>query len=231
MVRYAVPGGMLGEMSRHWWVAVLRGAAAVVFGTIALVWPGLTLVALALVFGIFALFDGVALGFVAYRAGPGNRTALLVQSVLGILVGTASLVWPLAAVIALVYVIGAWAVITGAAEIVTAVRLRARISSEWLLIFVGALSVVFGLLLWFWPLEGAQAIVFVIGVYAVIFGVALAAAGFRVRGAGDTAQTSTSPYGTESGEPGGPETAPQEEPGSANRGDITDGRGHPGGAG
>ncbi|WP_116245384.1 HdeD family acid-resistance protein [Nocardiopsis sp. FIRDI 009] len=186
MVRYALAGDMLGEMSRNWWVVVLRGVAAVLFGLLALFWPGLTLVSLAVVFGVFALVDGCALGAAAFRATPGSRASMIVQAVLSVIMGLIALIWPLVAVMALVFVIGAWAIVTGVAEIVTAIRLRARISSEWLLIFVGALSIVFGLLLWFWPLEGAQAIVLVVGVYAIIFGIVLAVAGFRLRGVAET---------------------------------------------
>ncbi|WP_026119424.1 DUF308 domain-containing protein [Nocardiopsis ganjiahuensis] len=187
MVRNALAGDMLGELSRNWWVVVLRGVAAVIFGLLALIWPGMTMVALAVVFGAFALVDGVALAFTAYRSAPGTRMPLALQSGLAILAGLLALIWPMAAVVALVFLIGAWAVVTGVAEIVTAVRLRARISSEWLLIFVGALSVIFGLMLWFWPLAGAGAIVLVVGVYAIVFGVVMVVAGFRLRGAADEA--------------------------------------------
>jgi len=194
MVRYALTGDLLGELSRNWWVVVLRGVAAVLFGLIALVWPGVTLIALAIVFGVYALVDGGALGYAAYRAAPGSRASLAVQAALSVIVGLIALIWPVAFGLAVVFVIGAWAVITGVAEIVTAIRLRAQISSEWLLIFVGALSIVFGLLLWFWPLEGAQAIVFVVGVYAIIFGVVMAAAGFRLRGATAVAAGDDAPH-------------------------------------
>lgn len=186
MMRNMMAGEILGAMSRNWWTVVLRGAAAILFGLIALISPGLTTVVLAIVFGVYALVDAVVLGYAAYRAAPGTRAPLVVQAVLSALMGLIALIWPVAAIIALVFVIGVWAVITGVAEIVTAVRLRAHISSEWLLIFAGALSVVFGLLLWFWPLAGARAIVFVVGVYALIFGVVMVVAGFRLRGAADT---------------------------------------------
>ncbi|CAL9466682.1 hypothetical protein SUDANB121_02762 [Nocardiopsis dassonvillei] len=185
MMRNMLAGEILGTMSRNWWMVVLRGVAAVLFGLIALIWPGLTTVALALVFGVYALVDAAVLGYAASRAARGTRTPLVVQAVLSAIMGLIALIWPVAAVIALVFVIGVWAVITGVSEIVTAVRLRSQISSEWLLIFAGALSVVFGLLLWFWPLAGAQAIVFVVGVYALIFGVVMIVAGVRLRGAAD----------------------------------------------
>jgi uncharacterized membrane protein HdeD (DUF308 family) len=155
----------------------------VLFGLLVIIWPGQSLVALVLIFGVFALVDGVVLAFSAYRAGQGNRVALGIQAGLAILVGLLALLWPLALGIALVFLIGAWAIITGVAEIITAVRLRARISSEWLLIFVGALSIIFGLLLWFWPGLGALGLITVVGVYALVYGVVMAVAGFRLRGA------------------------------------------------
>ncbi|RKS07255.1 uncharacterized membrane protein HdeD (DUF308 family) [Nocardiopsis sp. Huas11] len=185
MVRYALAGDMLGELSRNWWLVLLRGIAAIVFGVLALIWPGLTLVVLAVVFGLYAIVDAGALAYAAYRSAPGSRAGLVVQAIVSALMGLIALIWPTVAVVALVFVIGVWAILTGVAEIVAAVRLRAHITSEWLLIFVGALSIVFGLLLWFWPLEGAQAIVFVVGIYAIIFGAVLAVAGFRLRGAAD----------------------------------------------
>ncbi|WP_017572205.1 HdeD family acid-resistance protein [Nocardiopsis halotolerans] len=198
MVRYALAGDLLDELSRNWWVVVLRGVAAVVFGLVALIWPGKTLVVLAVVFGVYALFDAAVLGYAAYRSMPGNRTSLVIQAVISALMGLIALIWPLAAIVALVFVIGAWAVITGVAEIVTAIRLRAHISSEWLLVFVGALSLVFGLLLWFWPLEGAQAIMSVIALFALIFGAVMTVAGFRLRGA---AEAFGSPGNAEKTEP------------------------------
>ncbi|HJE58385.1 MAG TPA: DUF308 domain-containing protein [Nocardiopsis listeri] len=198
MVRYESAGDMLGELSRSWWVVVVRGVAAVIFGLVALIWPGVTTVALAFVFGAFALVDGIALGVAAFRAAPGSRLALVIQSVLGILLGVAALIWPTVAVVALVFVIGAWAIVTGVAEIVTAVRLRAQMTSEWLLIFAGALSVIFGLLLWLWPGLGALAMVAVVGIYAIVFGIALVIAGLRLRSvAGEIAP---SEYGEASAE-------------------------------
>src|SRR5699024_2543732 len=110
---------------------------------------------------------------------------LLARAILGVLLGVLAIVVPLLVGIALIYVVGVWAVVTGIAEIITAIRLRANISSEWLLVFAGSLSVVFGLLLWFWPLEAARVIAFVIGVYAIILGAVIATAGVRLRGAAD----------------------------------------------
>lgn len=190
MVRYAMTGDMLGELSRSWWLVVLRGVFVALLGLLAVLWVGILpegtlLMTLAIVFGIFTLADGLALGWTASRSAKGTRAPMVLQAVLSVLLGVLAIAAPLVVGIAVVYVIGAWAVVTGVAEIVTAVRLRARISSEWLLIFVGALSIIFGLLLWFWPLAGAQAIALVVGIYAIVFGAVMAVAGFRLRGAAD----------------------------------------------
>lgn len=219
MVRYALAGDMLGELSRSWWVVVVRGVAAVLFGLVALFWPGVTTVALAFVFGAFALVDGIVLAFAAFRAASGTRLPLVIQSVLGILLGAAALIWPMVAVVALVFVIGAWAVVTGVAEIVTAVRLRAHLTSEWLLIFAGALSVIFGLLLWLWPGLGAMAMVAVVGVYAIVFGIALVIAGFRLRGAADAVASS----GEDEAESAGSETVEARHAADTEGGDLLDG--------
>ncbi|QRN81432.1 MAG: HdeD family acid-resistance protein [Nocardiopsis sp. BM-2018] len=185
MVRYALAGNILGDLSQSWWVLVVRGAAAVIFGVVALAWPGESLLALMIVFGAFALVDGIAVGITAFRAASGTRTPLVIQSVLSILLGLGALIWPLAFGLAMVFVIAAWAIVTGVAEIVTAVRLRAQISSEWLLIFIGALSVILGALLFLEPILGALTIITVVGIYAIVFGVVMAVAGFRLRGAAD----------------------------------------------
>lgn len=190
MARYAPAGDMLGELSRNWWVVILRGLIVALLGLVVVVWvqalPEETaLVVMAVVFGLLALADGLALGWVALRSGTGVRVSLLVRAILGVLLGVLAIVVPLLVGIALIYVVGVWAVVTGIAEIITAIRLRANISSEWLLVFAGSLSVVFGLLLWFWPLEAARVIAFVIGVYAIILGAVIATAGLRLRGAAD----------------------------------------------
>ena len=112
MVGYALPEGLLGYLSRNWWLVVLRGVAAVLFGLLALAWPGLTLVALAVVFGVYAIVDAAAVGCTAYRAEGGTRAPLVVQAVLTLIMGLIALLWPLAAVIALVFIIGAWAIVT-----------------------------------------------------------------------------------------------------------------------
>lgn len=176
---------MLEALSRNWWLLALRGVLAVLFGVLALLWPGITLGALVLLYGAYAVTDGVfALG-----AGIGNtdrsggqRWWLALQGVLGILAGIAAFVWPGITALVLLLLIGSWAVVTGLLQIAAAVQLRREIDNEWLLVLGGVLSVLFGLFVLFSPGAGALAVITVIAFYAIAFGIALIAVGFRVRG-------------------------------------------------
>jgi uncharacterized membrane protein HdeD (DUF308 family) len=177
---------MLETLSRRWWAVALRGVAAVVFGVMALIWPGITLFVLVVLFGAYVLVDGViaigtAIGANRERADAGSRGWLIVEGIAGILFGVLTFAWPGVTTLVLLWLIAAWAVITGVLEIVSAVRLRRELRHEWLLALSGALSVLFGLLLIVWPAAGALAVVTLIGAYAIVFGIALVALGVRLR--------------------------------------------------
>jgi uncharacterized membrane protein HdeD (DUF308 family) len=178
---------MLETFTRYWWVVALRGAAAVLFGLLALIWPGITLFALVIVFGAYALVDGVLMLVAAFgnrngvAVGGGDRGWLIVQGVASIVIGILAFVWPGITALALLWVIAAWAVVTGVLEIVAAFRLRRELSREWLLGLSGVLTVLFGLLLVIWPAAGALTLVVLIGVSAIVFGVALLGLGLRLR--------------------------------------------------
>ncbi|MBB4935047.1 uncharacterized membrane protein HdeD (DUF308 family) [Lipingzhangella halophila] len=177
---------MLEFLARDWWVLTVRGAAAIVFGLLALLWPGITLLALAVVFGVYALADGVLAALASVRTGSAHRLPLVLEAIFGLVFGAAAIIWPGITVLVLVVVIGAWAFATGIFEIFTAVRLRAELEGEWLLILAGILSVLFGLLVWFWPVTAAVAVAWIIGVYALVFGAVLFVLSLRLRGAGTT---------------------------------------------
>ena len=171
-------------LSRNWWALALRGLAALIFGLLAFVWPGITLWALILLFGAYMLVDGVFAIVAAVRvAGDSARWwLLLVEGILGVLAGIVAFVWPGLTALALLYFVAAWAIVTGIFEIVGAIRLRREIEGEWALILGGALSVLFGvLLLVVGPGVGLLSLVWLIGVYAVAFGVLLLILAFRVR--------------------------------------------------
>ena len=174
---------MLDALTQRWWVVALRGVAAVIFGILALVWPGITLGALVLLFGAYALVDGVCALWTAATGGPaasGRRPWLVLEGVAGVAAGIATFVWPGITALALLAVVAAWALVTGVLEIVAAIRLRREIEGEWLMVLSGVLSVVFGILLFINPAAGALAVTWLIGAYAIVFGAVLLGLAMRL---------------------------------------------------
>jgi uncharacterized membrane protein HdeD (DUF308 family) len=171
----------------HWWALALRGAIAVLFGLAAFLRPGIALEALILLFGAYALVDGAfsIVGVFGGTRGGTPRWLLFVEGVVSILAGLIALVVPGLAAVALLYLIAAWAVVTGLAEIATAIRLRQQIRGEWALILGGIISVLFGLILAVLPAVGILSLIWLIGAYAVAFGILMLIAAFRVRGQDD----------------------------------------------
>ena len=178
-------------LGRYWWAVALRGAAAVIFGLIALIWPKITLLALVVVFGVYVLVDGISALASAFggRARVGSRGWLIVEGIAGILAGIFTLLWPHITTLVLLWFIAFWAIFTGILEIIAAVQMRREIIGEWLLVLAGVVSVLFGILLFALPGTGAVALVYLIGVYAIVFGIVYLLLGFRLRrlGGGATA--------------------------------------------
>ena len=172
---------VVDQLARHWWVLGLRGLAAILFGVLAFVWPGMTLAVLVLLFGAYALVDGVLTLLAAFRGGVQHRIVMLVEGVVSVLAGLAAFVWPGLTALVLLYIIAFWAIVTGVLEIVAAIRVRRAISNELGLVIGGVLSVVFGVVLLIAPGAGALAVIFLIGVYAVVFGIALLGLAWRLR--------------------------------------------------
>ena len=140
-------------ISRNWWAILIRGIAAVVFGILAILWPGITFVVLTLLFGAYALVDGIfAITAVIRNRGPETPIGwLLFEGIFGILAGIVAFFFTGIAALALLYVASAWAIITGVLEVMQAIELRRVIANEWLLILGGIVSVIFGLLLLLFP--------------------------------------------------------------------------------
>ncbi|MCC6888790.1 MAG: HdeD family acid-resistance protein [Hyphomicrobiales bacterium] len=176
-------GGSLARgLARNWWLEVLRGVAAIAFGVLAFVWPGLTLLTLVLFYGAFVLVDGVLALTAAVKGGnPAPRWWLALVGVAGVVAGGLTLVWPGITAFVLLIFIASWAIVLGIFEIVGAIRLRKEISGEWLLILNGVLSVLFGLLLLWRPGLGALAVVWIIGTYAILLGAIYIAFGLKLR--------------------------------------------------
>ncbi|WP_295559084.1 HdeD family acid-resistance protein [uncultured Hyphomicrobium sp.] len=173
---------MLDALARNWWLIVLRGVLAVVFGVLAFIWPGITLITLIFLYGAFAFADGVLAIAAAIRGGsPVPRWWLVLVGVFGILAGVLTAVWPQITALVLLLFIAGWAIATGVLQIIGAIKLRHEIDDEWLLIASGVLSVAFGVLLAAWPGAGALAMVLVIGAFAIMYGALLILFGLRLR--------------------------------------------------
>lgn len=174
---------MVQVLARNWWALALRGVFAIIFGVIALINPGLTLYALVILFGAYSLVDGVFGVAAAVRAAEThNRWGwLLVEGIAGILTGIIAFVWTGITAIVLLYLIAAWAIVTGVLELLAGFRLRGHLANEWLLLLSGAASIIFGAILIARPAAGALALLWVIGVYALIFGVLVLFLAFRLR--------------------------------------------------
>ncbi|HEY8515066.1 MAG TPA: HdeD family acid-resistance protein [Candidatus Binatia bacterium] len=175
---------MIEMLARYWWALVLRGIAGIVFGVLALLWPGITLEVLVIFFGAYMLVDGVfaVISAIGGRAHTPHWGWLLLEGLLGIAIGIFTFVAPVVTAFALLMYIAAWAIVTGVIELVQAIRLRREIEGEFWLGLAGVLSIGFGVLLVIFPLAGALSIVWLIGAYAVAFGIVLLLLGFRLRG-------------------------------------------------
>jgi uncharacterized membrane protein HdeD (DUF308 family) len=175
---------LLRTLAENWWLLLLRGIASIVFGVLAFVWPGLTLVALILLWGAYAIADG---GIALWTAisGKGGEIAprwwLAIVGIVGLLAGLVAFVSPgLTALVLLMFIAG-WAIVIGVLEIWGAIQLRKEIEGEWWLILSGLLSIAFGALLFARPGPGALALVWVIGAFAILHGCTLIGLAFRLK--------------------------------------------------
>jgi uncharacterized membrane protein HdeD (DUF308 family) len=169
----------------HWWALAIRGAIAILFGLAALLRPDIALQALILLFGAYALVDGVfaVVGVFGGTRGGTPRWLLLIEGIAGILAGLIAFVLPGLTAVVLLYLIAVWAIVTGIFEIASAIRLRQEITGEWALIVGGALSILFGVILAvIGPVAGLLSLIWLIGVYAVAFGILMLITAFQVRG-------------------------------------------------
>ena len=170
-------------LSKNWWLLLLRGAVAIAFALLTWMQPGITLVALVLLFGVYAVADGV-LGVwlsISHRQGNPHWWLLLLWGLVSIAAGALTFAVPGITALVLLLYIAAWAIITGVLQIAAAVRLRKEIEGEWLLGLSGLISIVFGAMLVWAPGAGALALIWVIALYAFMFGVLMVLLAFRVR--------------------------------------------------
>jgi uncharacterized membrane protein HdeD (DUF308 family) len=166
-----------------WWLVLLRGIFMALFGIIALVSPGIALLTLIWLFGFYALLDGVTAVVIGFRTrGEPHWVWTVVQGVISVLAGLIALVWPGATAFALLFVVAFWAILLGIGEIAGAFTSRRSGSSAWgCTLAAGVLNVVFGVVLLLWPASGILALVWLVGIFALIGGVTLVALSFKVR--------------------------------------------------
>jgi uncharacterized membrane protein HdeD (DUF308 family) len=173
---------MVHALAKNWWLLLLRGIAAIIFGVLAFAWPGVTLLTLILFYGAFALVDGVLAIIAAITGGaPGPRWWLAIVGLLGIAAGLLTFLMPGLSALVLLFFIAGWAITTGVFQIIGAIQLRKEIDNEWLLVLGGIISVLFGIGVMVAPGAGALALIWVIGTYAIIIGVLLVALAFRLK--------------------------------------------------
>ena len=176
------PPTLLNTLSRYWWLVLLRGIAFIAFGVLAFMWPGPTIALLVLLYGAFALVDGVlALAQAIMGGNVESRWWLALIGVAGIAAGVITFMAPALAALWLLIFIACWAIVLGVFQIMGAIKLRKEIDNEWLMILSGALSVVFGALMIASPGAGALAVLWIIGAFAVAYGVLLVLFAFKLK--------------------------------------------------
>jgi uncharacterized membrane protein HdeD (DUF308 family) len=167
-----IASALLGRLAENWWLLLLRGLAAIAFGVIAFLWPGITLVALTYLFGIYAIVDGVVAIWAAFNL-PGEaapRWWLGLSGVVSILAGIVAFVYTGMTALVLLVFIAVWAIIIGVLQLYAAIQLWKVIDNDWWLILSGLLSIAFGAVLIAWPSTGALALIWTIAWFALFFG-------------------------------------------------------------
>jgi uncharacterized membrane protein HdeD (DUF308 family) len=185
---------MITELARNWWVLAIRGVAAILFGIAAFLWSGVTLAVLVLLFGAYALVDGIfaVVAGITARKEQERWWMMILEGLVGIGIGVVTFVWPGITALVLLYFIAAWSIVTGAFEIAAAIRLRQEIEGEWLLALAGIASLIFGILLVVQPGSGALALIWLIGAYALVFGILMLVLAFRLRSLRDILRPASS---------------------------------------
>ncbi len=174
---------MQNFLAQHWWVFLLRGIFALIFGILAIAMPGITMITLVMVVGIYLFADGIVSLYTAIsgQAHGDDRWLIALQGLVGVVIGLIAFFMPGITAVGLVLAIAAWSLVIGVLQIVAAIRLRKEISNEFWLGLSGLISILFAFFLIARPGEGALAVIYIIATYAILFGIFLIAFAFRVR--------------------------------------------------
>lgn len=176
---------MFIQLSHNWWWLALRGIAAILFGLVALTWRGTTFSSFMLLFGVFAIVDGLLALLAAVTDVGGNRRLwIFLHSLVSIAIAAFTFIWTEAAASILVYLVAAWALLTGILEVVGARELRRNVSNEWLLTLSGLASILFAVLVILFPKTGVLSMGGMVGAFAIIFGLLTVALSLNLRSLG-----------------------------------------------
>ncbi|HTV73710.1 MAG TPA: HdeD family acid-resistance protein [Candidatus Acidoferrales bacterium] len=183
---------MLERLSRNWWLLGLRGLVSILLGIVAFLWPGVTFFVLIAFFAAYMFVAGIFTLVAAFHFNdqPTPWPVLVIEGIAGLAIGIITFFWPGITALAAIYTIAVWAVITGILQLVMAVRVRRELPDEILLILAGIASIIFGAVCAAAPLLGLLVYMWILGTYAIIFGILLLVFAVRVRGAGSTATKS-----------------------------------------
>lgn len=178
---------MLERLQKKWWLVLLRGIFAIIFGLIALLSPGIILVTLLFYFGFVALFSGLFLIIEGIAVKSDDRGMRILEGIITLLFGLLFISMPGFVTASIMYFIAFWAILGGIFQIITAIRLRKEIQNEWLAILNGVITLIFGILVLFNIIAGAQALIMIFGIYALIAGILLIGLSFKIKGLGKAA--------------------------------------------
>lgn len=165
----------------QWWAWMLRGVLAVLFGLFTFVVPGFTLALLVLIFGIWVFIDGMTHLSLALRAEAWHPWLHTLEGLIGVCAGVIALFYPMETMLAMIYVIAGWAILTGMVRLALSIHLRSMPSREWLIGLSAVLAVIFGLVLVWAPSRFAMVIALAIGVYAIVAGLVFISLAMRMR--------------------------------------------------
>jgi uncharacterized membrane protein HdeD (DUF308 family) len=177
-------GVVFERLTSHWWLFLIRGILAILLALAALAFPGAALLSIAILFGAYAFVDGIVAIWTAIRMSHAQRRWLwlLIEGILGIAAGVVTFFYPLATVLALVILLGAWAIVTGVLAIASAFHARQHVPHEWLWVLSGVVSVFFGIAVFYMPSVGLYALVYLLSLYALLAGIFFLGLAFRLRG-------------------------------------------------
>jgi uncharacterized membrane protein HdeD (DUF308 family) len=166
-----------------WGALFFGGVVSVLFGLVALIWPGKTLLIVIAFFGVFILAESVVaiIVTIARRKEYERWWIGLIGGLFGLVIGGITVFRPIAATVFLLYLVAAWALITGVLAIVAAIRLRKTIQNEWYLILSGIVAIIFSLFVFVRPVAAAVVMMWIISAFALVFGGLLIFLAFRVR--------------------------------------------------